>query len=78
MKLPGLRWLEMSVGQDYDGQTTYRQRAIFRPQGLAGHTYWRSISPFHGVVFSGMLRNIITATAERVEHAGDTPRPPSR
>ncbi len=74
MKLPGLAWLEMSVGQDYDGLTTYSQRAIFRPRGLAGHAYWRSIAPFHGVVFGGMLRNI-TATAERADRAGDTPRP---
>ena len=74
MKLPGLAWLELSVGQDYDGMTTYSQRAIFRPRGLAGHAYWRSISPFHGVVFGGMLRNI-TAAAERAERAGGTPRP---
>src|SRR5450755_190361 len=64
MKLPGLAWLEMSVGRDHDGMTTYSQRAIFQPRGLAGHVYWRSISPFHGVVFGGMLRNI-TAAAER-------------
>jgi Protein of unknown function (DUF2867) len=44
------------------------QRAIFRPRGLAGHAYWRSISPFHGVVFGGMLKNI-TAAAERAERA---------
>ena len=74
MKLPGLAWLELSVGQDYDGLTTYSQRAIFRPRGLAGHAYWRSISPFHGVVFGGMLKNI-TAAAERAERAGDTPLP---
>ena len=72
MKLPGLAWLELSVGQDSDGLTTYRQRAIFRPRGLAGHAYWRSISPFHGVVFGGMLTNI-TAAAERAERAGGTP-----
>src|SRR5207302_10050462 len=34
MKLPGLAWLELSVGQDYDGMTTYSQRAIFQPHGL--------------------------------------------
>jgi uncharacterized protein YbjT (DUF2867 family) len=64
MKLPGLAWLELAVGRDHDGMTTYSQRAIFQPRGLAGHAYWRSISPFHGVVFGGMLRNI-TAAAER-------------
>ena len=49
MKLPGLAWLELAVGRDHDGMTTYSQRAIFQPRGLAGHAYWRSISPFHGV-----------------------------
>ena len=77
MKLPGLAWLELSVGQDYDGLTTYSQRAIFRPRGLAGHAYWRSISPFHGVVFGGMLQNI-TAAAERACRAGDTTLPVRR
>ncbi|HEY4461959.1 MAG TPA: SDR family oxidoreductase [Streptosporangiaceae bacterium] len=69
MKLPGLAWLELSAGRDSGGRTTYRQRAIFQPRGLAGHAYWRSISPFHGAVFGGMLRNI-TAAAER---AGPAP-----
>jgi len=64
MKLPGLAWLELSVGQDSGGRTTYRQRAVFQPRGLAGHAYWHAISPFHGVVFGGMCRNI-TASAER-------------
>ncbi len=72
MKLPGLAWLEMAVGRDHDGMTTYSQRAIFQPRGLAGHAYWRSISPFHGVVFGGMLRNI-TAAAERTGRAADKP-----
>ncbi len=71
MKLPGLAWLELSVGQDGDGQTTYRQRAIFQPRGLAGHAYWRSIAPFHGIVFGGMLRNV-TAAAERAGQAWPT------
>ena len=74
MKLPGLAWLEMAVGRDHDGMTTYSQRAIFQPRGLAGHAYWRSISPFHGVVFGGMLRNI-TAAAERASRAANKPAP---
>jgi uncharacterized protein YbjT (DUF2867 family) len=64
MKLPGLAWLELHVGRDENGRTSYRQRAIFQPHGLTGHAYWRSISPFHGIVFGGMLRNI-TAAAEK-------------
>ena len=68
MKLPGLAWLELSVGRDAAGQTCYRQRAIFQPRGLAGHAYWRSIAPFHGIVFGGMVRNI-TQAAERAGQA---------
>ncbi|HWG13795.1 MAG TPA: SDR family oxidoreductase [Streptosporangiaceae bacterium] len=64
MKLPGLAWLELHVGRDEEGRTSFRQRAIFQPHGLAGHAYWRSVSPFHGMVFGGMLENI-TAAAEQ-------------
>jgi uncharacterized protein YbjT (DUF2867 family) len=71
MKLPGLAWLEMSVGREGE-LTTYHQRAVFQPRGLAGHAYWRSISPFHGIVFGGMLRNI-TAAAERASGADGPP-----
>jgi hypothetical protein len=74
MKLPGLAWLELAVGRDHDGMTTYSQRAIFQPRGLAGHAYWRSISPFHGVVFGGMLRNI-TMAAERAGRPARHPVP---
>ncbi|HEX2322419.1 MAG TPA: SDR family oxidoreductase [Streptosporangiaceae bacterium] len=64
MKLPGLAWLELAAGPEHDGLTTYSQRAIFQPRGLAGHAYWRSMTPFHSLVFGGMVRNI-TAAAER-------------
>jgi uncharacterized protein YbjT (DUF2867 family) len=69
MRLPGLAWLELSVRTE-DGRTLYDQRAIFYPHGLLGHLYWRSISPFHGLVFGGMPRNVaIKALAESA--AGD-------
>ena len=71
MKLPGLAWLELTVGRDDAGRTIYGQRAIFQPRGLAGHAYWRSISPFHGVVFGGMVHNI-TRAAESADHTKTT------
>ncbi|NKI40980.1 SDR family oxidoreductase [Streptomyces physcomitrii] len=64
MRLPGLAWLELSVGKDAAGRTQYRQRALFHPHGLAGQAYWWSVSPFHAFVFGGMCRNIARA-AER-------------
>ncbi|MBM9463480.1 SDR family oxidoreductase [Aeromicrobium sp. YIM 150415] len=66
MKLPGLAWLEMRVGQADGGTTTFHHRAIFHPKGLLGHLYWWSIYPFHGIVFGGMQRNIARA-AESLE-----------
>ncbi|MEU6812523.1 SDR family oxidoreductase [Streptomyces sp. NPDC046831] len=71
MRLPGLAWLELCVEHDgtgsatpHDGgRTRYRQRALFHPHGLLGHTYWWAVSPFHAVVFGGMARNIARAAA---------------
>jgi hypothetical protein len=65
MKLPGLAWLELSVKPDAKGRTRYRQRAIFRPRGLAGYAYWWSVWPFHGLVFGAMARNIAAAAERR-------------
>ena len=72
MKVPGRAWLEMKVTPDGAG-SRYGQRAVFIPHGLAGHLYWWSVAPFHGIVFGGMVRNI-TRTAERHgRRAGGTP-----
>jgi hypothetical protein len=65
MRLPGRAWLEMTVADGPAG-CLYRQRAVFLPRGLAGPLYWRSISPFHAIVFGGMARNI-ARIAERTD-----------
>lgn len=64
MRVPGRAWLEMRAESTPEG-TVYRQRAVFLPRGLAGHLYWASVLPFHGIVFNGMARNI-TRTAETI------------
>jgi len=61
MRLPGLAWLELEVGSDEGGTTTFRQRALFHPRGLLGHAYWWAVWPFHGIVFGSMQRNIANA-----------------
>ncbi len=58
MKVPGKAWLELRVAGNEGYGSTYRQRAVFVPKGLAGHLYWAVVWPFHGVVFGGMVRNI--------------------
>ncbi|MBK9737495.1 MAG: SDR family oxidoreductase [Saprospiraceae bacterium] len=54
MKLPGEAWLEFSL--DFNNVLT--QTATFRPLGLLGRLYWYAVLPFHGFIFSGMIKNI--------------------
>jgi uncharacterized protein YbjT (DUF2867 family) len=72
MRLPGLAWLEFHVehgaaedGAVDGGPTRLRQKATFHPRGLLGHLYWWAVAPFHGVVFGGMLRNVVRAAEQR-------------
>ena len=61
MRLPGRAWLELEALRAPSGRTVFRQRALFHPHGAAGHLYWAAVYPFHGLVFSGMQRNIARA-----------------
>jgi uncharacterized protein YbjT (DUF2867 family) len=63
MLLPGRAWLELRA-LPHESGCRYEQRAIFLPKGLAGHLYWKGISPAHALVFGGMAENIARA-AER-------------
>jgi uncharacterized protein YbjT (DUF2867 family) len=63
MRLPGRAWLELEVRPGGGAGAVYRQRALFEPRGLAGHLYWKAVSPFHAAVFGGMVRNITSAAA---------------
>jgi uncharacterized protein YbjT (DUF2867 family) len=56
MKLPGEAWLEFKM----EGETL-KQTATFRPLGLAGRLYWYAVLPFHGYIFSGMLKSLARA-----------------
>ncbi len=58
MIMPGKAWLEFKIEKINEDKCKLTQRAIFYPKGLAGHAYWWSIFPFHGLVFPGMCRNI--------------------
>jgi hypothetical protein len=62
MKVPGRAWLEFEVTGD-ERSSTIRQTAVFDPVGVFGRAYWYALYPFHQLVFSGMLREIVR-TAE--------------
>ena len=64
MKVPGGAWLEMTTEADPAGGSTYSQRAVFFPSGLAGRLYWFAILPFHGVIFAGMANRITQAAVD--------------
>jgi uncharacterized protein YbjT (DUF2867 family) len=74
MRLPGLAWLDLAVEEDEQGRTVFRQKAWFHPRGLLGQLYWWSVTPFHGLVFGGMQRNIARAAEERERHGRRRPR----
>lgn len=65
MRVPGQAWLEFRITQSPGGLVHLSQRAVFFPKGLFGRAYWWSVIPFHGLVFTGLLKNII-ARAERL------------
>ncbi len=58
MRMPGKAWLEFKVEKISDQKCKLTQTAIFYPKGLAGHSYWWLIAPFHVFVFPGMIKNI--------------------
>lgn len=58
MKVPGLAWLEFKTHPLSESQTSLSQTAYFAPKGLAGILYWYLLYPFHGLIFSRMIRAI--------------------
>jgi len=62
MKLPGRAWLEFEV-EPVAGGSQIRQTATFDPVGLLGLAYWYLVYPLHGLVFAGLLREIVRTGA---------------
>ena len=59
MKLPGEAWLQFRIVDNPDGSHALEQLAAYRPEGLAGRLYWYSVLPFHGIIFKGMVENLL-------------------
>ena len=61
MRLPGTAWLEWTIGEaDEQGKATLVQRARYQPRGIAGRAYWYALLPFHGIIFKGLAKAIVT------------------
>lgn len=58
MKLPGEAWLEFKINKE----NVLEQTATFRPLGIWGRLYWYAVWPFHGFIFSGMIRSLARET----------------
>ena len=63
--LPGRLWLELSVRDDGDGQSRYRQRTLFQPYGLAGEVFWTASGLFRGAVLGGIARDVTSAVQQQ-------------
>jgi len=61
MKLPGEAWLEFTIQDE-----VLKQTATFRPKGLLGRAYWYLVSPFHEIIFRGMILKIVEAEVKQV------------
>ena len=64
MKLPGEAWLQFRIVDQPDGSHALEQLAAYRPHGLLGRLYWYAVLPFHGVIFKGMVKNLLEYPAE--------------
>ena len=58
MKVPGRAWLQFETDALENGLARLTQTAYFAPKGLAGFLYWYALYPLHGLIFSGMIREL--------------------
>lgn len=64
MVLPGDAWLEWSIESSGRG-AKLTQCARFQPRGLLGRAYWYVVTPFHFIVFAGLVRGILRDAEQR-------------
>jgi hypothetical protein len=70
MKVPGDAWLHFDAKPHAEEETLLVQSAFFAPRGLSGFLYWYLLYPIHGLIFSGMIRNLArSAEGKRVRDA---------
>jgi hypothetical protein len=58
MKVPGKAWLQYEVHPMEQGTSQLNQTAFFAPKGLFGLLYWYLLYPIHGLIFSGLIKEL--------------------
>lgn len=58
MKVPGRAWLQFEAEPIDGGRSRLVQTAFFAPKGLFGLVYWYALYPIHGLIFSGLIREL--------------------
>lgn len=64
MLVPGQAWLQFKAAPLPDGTTLLSQTAFFAPKGLFGWAYWYGLYPIHGLIFSGLIRQVARRAAQ--------------
>ena len=68
MKLPGRAWTFFEISPHEKGSEV-RITAVFDPKGIWGRWYWYTVSPYHYLVFTGMLKGIAKAVERNREES---------
>lgn len=58
LKFPGEAWMQFEAKPLENHQSRLVQTAFFAPKGLMGLLYWYALYPIHGLVFSGLNREL--------------------
>ncbi len=75
MKLPGDAWLQFEARPQSGKETLLLQTAFFAPKGLLGFLYWYLLYPLHGLIFSGLIRNLARSAEQGRNPDNPSPNP---
>jgi len=58
MRLPGMAWLEFDL-DNIEDKSKLSVTAYYEPRGIRGKIYWYFFLPFHHVIFTNLLKQIV-------------------
>jgi hypothetical protein len=76
MKVPGRAWLEFRVEPLSATSSSLIQTAFFAPRGLPGLLYWYLLYPVHGLIFSGLARQLARRAEQTANPSNVKASPP--